>query len=322
MGPMTPLRGRPGTAVAATVLLAAGLSGCGLLEGSSRIEEALEYLPGEVTGVTFVDRATMAERLERDESPATDEGYATELSAHAKVMEETAAFDDSDLEWEVVGTTDGGLVRVWKLSDDLDLAAVAADLEDAGYERSGSEDTPRLRAEITDVGADGLVGGRYPAFLLDVAIVPDEHLLVSGTATDLVLDAVADETDSLSDTGTFDDLLDHAPDEGALEYAALTVRPTCPGGETRGTALLAASEEPVAAVRLFDSEEEAADDARNLPGLLDEQAATGWDVDLTVEQDGDAVVAEADFAQRRPLVTSWRRAQGPFGCPSSWPDYR
>ena len=61
---------------------------------------------------------------------------------------------------------------------------------------------------FNDVGWD-IWPDNYGRFLdqidADATSVP---LAISGTATDLVLDAVADETDSLSDTGTFDDLLD------------------------------------------------------------------------------------------------------------------
>ena len=105
MGSMTHT---PGRLALALCLLAPGWSGlaaCGLLDGSSRVEEALEYLPAGATSVTFVDRAALEDR--------DGEPYAAPLTIDARV------------EWKAFATTGDDTVRVWKLDDDTDFDALA-----------------------------------------------------------------------------------------------------------------------------------------------------------------------------------------------------
>lgn len=335
MVPMTHAFGRQAAAAAALSLLVAGLTGCGLLDGSSRVEEAMEYLPEDAVTVTFVDRTAVAKRIgegDGDPAAAQDEGYGTELTRWVAVMQE-AAFSDFDVEWEATATgADVGLVRVWKLSEDVDFDEVAADLEDAGYERSGDADVATFDIELSEAGDQGTYGGRYPGFLNTLAIVPDERLVLSGSV-DLAVDVAGDDEDSLADAGTFEDLLAQAADEDSLEFAGLTVEPSCGAGgrlspeqvaqqleglshPDRGMALFADPDEGVRAVRLFGEDDAAADDAEGLESHLTERApATGFDVDLDVRADGDAVLAEADFGDRRQLAQAWSRVEGPFACP-------
>lgn len=335
MGPMTHAFGRQAAAVATLSLLASGLSGCGLLDGSSRVEEALEYLPQDSATVTFVDRTAIAERIsEGDSTPGTgdDEAYGTELTRWVAVMQE-AGFSDFDVEWEASATgADVGLVRVWKLTDEADFGAIADDLVDAGYDRSGSADVERFDIELSSADASGTYGGRYPAFLSSLALVPDERLVLSGSV-DLAVDVATDDEDSLADAGSFDELLGLAADDDALEYAVLTLEPSCGAGgrmsseqvaqqleglayPDRGMALLADPDEGLRAVRLFGEEDDPESDAEGLDAYLSDRApATGFDVDLDVRADGDAVVAEADFDDRRQLVRAWSRVEGPFACP-------
>lgn len=324
MGPMR----NPGRLALLAAVAGISLSGCALLDGSSRLEEALEYLPANATTVSFVDRAAIADRV-GDGSPET--AYGTELSRWSAVMDD-AAFDDSDIEWEAVANGEG-IGRVWKMSDDLDFDAVAADLEDAGFERSGSSDRPVFTADLADADATGLIGGRYPAApLLTLALVPDEELVVSGSDVPALLDVVTDDADSLADAGSFGDLVDTADDQDALEYAALTVEPSC-GGSGRvspeqaaqqyegllhpdaGMALFATPDEATG-VRLFADEKDAAADAEGLETYLDERAdVTGFDADLDVVSDGRAVLAEAGPDDRRVMAQAWLQVDGPFACP-------
>lgn len=249
------------------VLACAPLSGCALLDGSSRVEEALEYLPAGATTVTFVDRAALAER-----GAGPDEAYATELARWSSAMQR-AAFGEDDVEWEATATSDGTVGRVWKMTEGLDFDAVAADLEDAGYRRSGPEDRPTFTADPAAADPDGLVGGRYPAVLLTLALVPDEEVIVSGADVSALLDAVEDDADSLADSGAFGDLLEQAEDQDALEYAALTLDAPC---AAEGAALYVASEEPVRAVRLFADEASAEDDAASLESRPGRRAVLPW----------------------------------------------
>jgi hypothetical protein len=309
-----------------TALLGTSLSGCALLDGSSRLEEALEYLPADATTVTFVDRAALAERV-GDGEPET--AYGTELSRWSAVMED-AAFDDSDVEWEAIANGDG-LARVWKMSDDLDFDAVAADLEDAGFERSGSADRPVFTADLADADETGLIGGRYPAApLLSLALVPDEELIVSGSEVSALLDVVTDHTDSLADAGSFGDLVDEADDQDALEYAGLSVAPACGGtgrlSPEQATQLyegllspdamaLFATPEDVTGVRLFPDKKEATADAEGLTTYLDERAdVTGFDADLDVTAHDRAVLAQAGPDDRRIMAQAWSQVDGPFAC--------
>jgi hypothetical protein len=227
----------PATLVA--VLVAPALTGCGLLEGSSRVEAALEYLPDDATTVTFLDRATLADRLDLadvDADSSEDEiadyvramaeaGGGTELTTYLHPMlDGGAAFTDLDVEWQAVASADG-LGRVWKMADDLDFDAVHDDLVDAGYDATEEGDVRRYRAELSEGGA--LIGDRYPALLLGLAVVPDEQLIVSGDVdgVDAVLATVAEDRDSLSDSGAYDDVLADEPED--LEATLLWDDPSC-----------------------------------------------------------------------------------------------
>lgn len=346
MGPMTHSLGRLAVVTTTLTVLSTGLAGCGLLDGSSPVEDALEYLPASSTTVLFVDRGAVAERLDVDDlsTGASDdeladlleaqreEGYGTLLNAWVRVMQD-AAFSDLDVEWEASGTSTGeGRVTVWKLDDDVDFDAVADDLVDAGYERGEAGGLETFEADIEDADENQLYGGRYPAELTSLALVPDEHLVLYG-ALDLAVDVANDDADSLSDKGSFADLLDAAPDAGDLEYAGLTIEPLCGAGaritpeqaaelyqgigHPDGGIALFADPEAATAVRLFGDDADAEDDARGLGSYLEERgAASGFDVELEVGTDGDAVTAEAAFDDRRTMVQAWNRFDGPFACPA------
>lgn len=324
MGPMKTLRGRS-VVITALVAASSGLGGCGLLDGSSRAQDALEHLPADATMVTFTDRTAIAGRLGLDDlrtgasesdltrwvDARTDEGYATELSNWVAVMQD-ASFSDFDVEWEARAHNDHGLVRVWKLRDDVDFDAVATDLQDAGYERSKDGDAEVFTADLGDTDSNGIIGGRYPSILLSLALVPDEHLVISGNI-ETGLAVTRDDEDSLADEGSFNDLLDLAPDEDGLEFAGMNIATGC---AIDGTAVFAADEDdPVTGLRLFPNDDAAANDADTLGDFLETVAPNiGLDVDFTVEQDGEAVRADADFADRRSVVAAWLQADGPFSC--------
>lgn len=226
-------------AALAVTLLTPAFTGCGLLEGSTRLEDALEALPDDASAVTFLDRATLAERLDladvdadssEDEiadyaSAIAEAGGGTDLTQFLRPMlDGGAAFTSLDVEWQATTTADG-LGRVWKMSDDLDFDAVEEDLVDAGYDVTEEDDVRRYRVGLGDGGA--MIGDRYPALLLELAVVPDEQLIVSGSVegVDAVLATVAEDDDSLSDSGVYDDVLAEEPED--LEAALLQDGPTC-----------------------------------------------------------------------------------------------
>ncbi|MDN5746871.1 MAG: hypothetical protein L0H31_17415 [Nocardioidaceae bacterium] len=332
-----------GRRLAVGILLAGTclVSGCGLLNGSSEVEEALEYLPADASTVTFVSRAAVVERLgledvDADTSSTDMENYLTtiaedgapltQLDTYVQVMTDRAAFSALDVQWEAAAGADDHRVVVWKLDDDTDFDHIARDLEDAGYQRSGSNDEPTFAADLEDAGADGLIGQRYPASLLNLALVPDEHVVISGDVAVGVAVAI-DKADSLSDQGSFDHLLDVAPEQSDLEFAAMTIDPQCgPAGRSGptvhgdvahpdGIGFYIAPQAPITIARLFDDEEDRALEAK---GFADHLASsgkqTGLDVDFDVSTEEDAVVVETDFDHRAAVTLAWQRNEGPFSC--------
>ncbi len=337
-----------GTVVATLVvpLLTTGLTGCGLLDGGSRLEEALEYLPADTDSVTFVDRAKAAERLGVDDVDAESSdddleeyvdvvsgaGVDTSLTRWTDLMAESAAFTDLDVEWQAWAASDDEGAQVLKMSDDLDLDDVGDDLVDAGYDESGSDDVRAFTASTDDVDPEAyLIGERYPGNLLEVAVVPDEHLMIIG-GWDEVIDAVLDDDDSMADDGGFDDLLDEADDLEALEFATLfTGDATCAGadperrysdsanalGRPESSAFFdAGPDHAQRAVLLFGSEDEAAADAEQREEVIptyDEWFSSEGTYE--VAQDGEVVTVKTDDEENiEGLHTRALVADGPLAC--------
>ena len=296
---------RPGPAlvrrcvlVASTALVVPLASGCGLLDGllgGSPLEEALEYAPAGSTVVEFVDRTAIVERLGVDDVDADsgeqdlvryvtaydDAAAGTRLLSWVSVMRSEASFSDLDVEWETTTEFADTSAWAWKLSDDVDLDEVAADLEDAGYEQSdtSADDVAVLAAPDGTRASNGLNGGRYPRFLDRIALVPDEHLVVAGDGLAEVLDVVLDDAESLVDDGGFQELLEVIDPDDDVELAQLerddavcrvarVARPRGPAAallEDLGTpadaALVVADDGPPTAVLRFADEDAAEADA-------------------------------------------------------------
>lgn len=341
-------RARPLPLLAAALVVPA-VAGCGLVDdlvgGGSRVEDTFEYLPADTTRVDFVDRAAIAERLGVDDvgDDATrqeleeyvkafqDAPGATELAPWLSSMVRDAAFSDLDVEWEATAGFGDATSVVWKVSDDLDLDAVADDLLDAGYDESGSGEARVFEAgDVKDTGETGLFGDRYPVQMYRVAVVPDEHLVISGGGLEEVVDAVLDDADSLADDGGFDDLLELAPEPDDLETAALRDgdaacaapvgggrAPSTDGlGTPEGAALFTSGDaEPVLGALLFADEAAAEADAEARASYLEEFAEFyDLDLDLDVSTDGEAVLVETDAANAQPAVRALERAEGPLAC--------
>lgn len=241
--------GLPRSFVVLTLVCTPALSGCGLLDGGSTVEDAFEYLPADTFSVAFADRGAMAERLgvddidPRDVSDGDLDDYTgalederesavagTRLSPYVAVMKD-APLNDLDIEWEAFaswGDADEddvhGSATVWKVGDDLDFDALAGDLEDKGYDKGGSGDLPIYTVDQSAVdAATGLIGGVYPATMLSVLLDEDEQVIATAVDADPlgdIADVVTDDTDSLADSGDMDELLDAA--DGDPELALLT----------------------------------------------------------------------------------------------------
>ncbi len=212
------------------------LTGCGLFDGGSRLDEAFEYLPADSYSVVFTDRQAIAERkgvddidprdvseddIERYRTALEVESNGTILSGSLAAMQ-NASFNEFDIVWEAetswgdFATARGaGHAMVWKVTDDFDFDALAEELSDLDYSGTSTGEAQQFTAN--DAGA---VGGTYT--WSHMLLVPDEQL-VAGTAWEGSLDTIAgvaaDDVDSLADDGEFDDLAEVA---GEAEHVALT----------------------------------------------------------------------------------------------------
>ncbi len=310
-------------------LVAMMLSGCGLFGDSTSVEDALETMPGTVTRVTFFDRAAASERLGLDEldGDSSDETEAyldeaqalpfrTDLDVYLLQMLDNAPFTALDLEWEVVGyDSDGDYGRAWKMDDDLDLNDVIDELVDLGYTKRGSDDAATLTVDPSRVDE---AAAAYLLPISNITVLADEHLIVTGPLADDVLSAVADDTDSLVDTGAFGDLVASADD---IEVADLTREDAvCSLGdsvlppeqlEAIGADDLAGPDQAgffvhgddgqALSVMVFESEDAAGDAASQREDFLAEGASPVSGVPYSelggfdVEADGDQVRIDIDY---------------------------
>lgn len=283
----------------------------------SPLEQALAYLPATTGTVSFLDQHLVEERTGLVDVEADSPERATQrwyramgeasggqagIRAYLTLMKDSA-FSAADIEWEAEATTVSGGptgapgALLWRLSDDVDFEAVEADLADAGFRRDKEADLPTFRIDYGNVDDYGLVGGRYPAELWDVALVAEQRLVVSGHDLDEVLDVIGSGAESLADTGSFTPLLQQAGHLDRIEFAGLVRKEGC----DLGRGLFTPSNQPLALVRLAPSGRAARKDAAQLPDGL---ASLG--IDVTVTRKGRAVIAHAPFAQRLPLVEAWQ----------------
>lgn len=210
-------------------LAATGLTGCGLLGGSSSLEDALEVVPASVSEVRFFDRSATLERLDvedldADPSDAELETYLeasrtfpsyTALDQHLVLMLEDAPFSAQDIDWEVAGyDNDNGFGQVWKMDDDLDLDEVVDELVDAGYEKDDVDDGSTLSIDLDDVGEHQ----QYFVAMQTMTVLPDDHLIVTGPLMDDFVEVIADDADSAVDEESFGELAGSTDD---VEFAAL-----------------------------------------------------------------------------------------------------
>ncbi|WGX98118.1 hypothetical protein [Nocardioides sp. L-11A] len=281
--------------------------------------------------MVFTDRAAIADRLDMEqiETGASEadtarwadafwaEGYRMAVSVRSTAMRK-AAFSELDVEWEVLGGPDGGGIglsardtHIWRMSEDLDLAAVADDLEDAGLKRSGPDERPVFEPDFSAVDEQNTYGGRYPMELGHLTLVPDEHLILIGLETDAVLDVIDGKADSLARAGTFDELLAHTEPDG-LEFALFGVAGPCtragrvPDGRAAG--LFVHPDQPARTLRLFGSAESAQADAALL-----ERELSGRPTTIGVED--AAVHIDVPFADRVTAAKTYLGTDGPTACP-------
>jgi hypothetical protein len=153
-----------------------------------------------VTGCALFDRSSsLDDALETMPHTVTRVTFVDDAGADRLDLELAPRLDDDpitddDVEWEVTGYDGEDVGRVWKIDEDVDLEG----LEDAD-----------------------------PSF----TVLPDAHLVVSGPLTRSVLSTVSDDTESLVDSGSFEDLADSTDD---VEVADLTRQDAvCSLGDSR-----------------------------------------------------------------------------------------
>jgi hypothetical protein len=319
---------RAGVLSVPLVLVATSLSGCGLLGGSSSLDDALEVVPGSAERIAFVDRAAIAERFEVDDVETGDdvteiEEYveaslefpmSTKLSRYLVLMQE-APFSELDIEWEISSFEGEEFVRVWKMQDDLDLDEVGDELVDElGFEeRDGSADARFFTIDTAAIDQEH----PYLVSLMNLTIVPDEHLMITGPGAEDALDAVNDDADSAVDSDSFEDLVDSTDD---VEVAALargdaacsSTGPLSPeqleasGMEELGRAeqhgfFVHGDEGDARSVLVFEDEEAAEDDAKAREAFLEDGTSPYSGVpyaefgDWEIETDGVQVRIDVDY---------------------------
>ena len=318
------------------VLVGGSLTGCGLFGGSSSLDDALEVVPGSASRVIFFDRAAAMERLDVDDidADASEEEideyidavlelpWSTELDRYLITMLDGAPFTAQDIDWEVTSyDNDSGFGRVMRMNDDLDLDDVVDDLKELGYEEEGSDDDAHtLRVDLEDVGEDQ----SYLTPLLDVTVVPDEHLMITGPLADDVADVVADDADSAVDNDAFEDLIDSTDDVELADLARGDQ--ACSMGLDRLTPeqleasgidelghpdevgfFVHGDEADARSVLQFDSDEAAEDDAQAREEFLEDGTSPVAGVpysefgDWEIEADGDQVRIDIDYDDPRDI---------------------
>ncbi|MDZ5621806.1 hypothetical protein [Nocardioides bizhenqiangii] len=353
--------GRPSLVLA---LVVPTVTGCGLLEGGSTVDDAFEALPADAVTVSFVDRGAMAERLDvegtdpREVSDADVDDYgrlfqdeesavaATALDPYLRDMKD-APINAFDVEWEArvfwgAGDSAAG-ATVWKVGDDLDFEALAADLEGKGYGASSAGDLTVYSidaAESDEITAT--VGGTYPApLMLNVLLDEDEEVVAAGTTPEALEDlaaVIADDSDSLADAGSMDDLLETAEDDPELAWMTTAEASVCIGsgpgfpeeladqydglGVPEARALFVAGDDADVLLALqFASADAAEDDLEEREALiedgLDLRSQRPFDDlgDFSVDQDGEFVLIEEDFdGGARQATVAESASSGPGVC--------
>jgi hypothetical protein len=333
MVPMRPGRrlALPGCVLA--VLASTTLTGCGLLDTGSDVDEAFEYLPADTFQVLFT------------EGGVADDLDTSELGRYAQVMED-APFNDGDIEWEAQAAWgDPGdaerTAAVWKVDDDTDLDALAEDLEAQGYDKDTVDGRSFFSVELS-AAEDGAIGGTYPVPLLLNVLIDEDEQVVAGASDTAPLEDVAavisDDDDSLADDDGFDDLLDAADDDPDIAWLTSDGFAVCVStdrsltedrrddyedlGRPEARALFVSGDD--ADVRLalqYDSEDAATDDLEARETLVDD----GVDPvtrepfddlgDFELEQDGDLLLIDEDFdGGARAAIQAERKGGGPGVC--------
>jgi hypothetical protein len=102
----------------------------------------------------------------------------------------------ADVEWEAEYHGDDAYATAYKLRDDIDMDTVRNGFAEQGYEDSEVDGYPSYSLDLQTVSGDGPV---VPG-LLEVVVMPDDHLLLAGPDAEALLAAATGEADALTET--------------------------------------------------------------------------------------------------------------------------
>lgn len=204
---------------------------------SSSVEEALEYIPDDVTSVQIRDQGAAEQRLGIDdiETGASDADIERYLAAsrnapwvaniytsYLDLMSDTA-FTALDVDWSASAFAGSAqesafITQLYGMDPALDLAEVGDALAGAGWKRSDVDGGWKFEVEVGGIDPMTRLAGGYPVSGFQMLLLPDQHLIVTGDY-EPVLDVIAGDSDSL---GTSDDVSELLEDTDDAEYVYVT----------------------------------------------------------------------------------------------------
>jgi hypothetical protein len=214
---------------------------------SGSVDDALDVVPADADLVTFTDVAAARDRLgygdlTSESSESEQEDYISEAIdgapwAYTSLDSSWWQMEDwdwghTDIEWEIAYQNDDANASAFKLRDDLDMDLVTGTFGELGYESSEIGGNPAYSLDVEDVPSD-----EEPVVpLLNVVVLPEDHLLLTGPDAESLLDPATGDAESLADAEPVADVTDALGDP---EFAHLAM------GETSCIdALDGAEEEP------------------------------------------------------------------------------
>lgn len=180
------------------------------------VDEAMEVLPADAESILFTDLAGARERLgygdlTSESSQSQFESYIKDsmespwalstLGQYFQVMDEWG-WSFVDVEWEALLMGEDSNATALKFHDDLDMGVVEASFEDKGYERSDVQGFPAYALNLSETDSAEVI-----APLLNVVVLPDQHLLLTGPDAESLIDTVTGDADPLADSDVASDLV-------------------------------------------------------------------------------------------------------------------
>jgi hypothetical protein len=200
--------------VVATVIF--GGPGTGLLRkvgispllGHDRTElsQALDVVPAQTERLGFTDWALVrsALKVKLGDHPGqaaiekmTSRAYDTDLSASSSIDESAAAlqryfgFSPATMLWEAYAQSSTGPTMVVRMPDDFDLDTVRHHLDDLGFTKPASDDGVWLGGIDLVAGIEQTTTHTITPELQYVAVLADQHLIVTSDSEDYAKKAVA-----------------------------------------------------------------------------------------------------------------------------------